>query len=189
MFVRPTKAYPDGAPLWEGRINHMFPGIWKYGTPTSVIYPRVDVYNMLWKVISSKLTCLVDFPYVRGYSVDMDLRWFDLSISNMMNSLTDTSGSCWVLRCEVQGFRDSCQVLTSQFHVFQRGIPPTSYHEYLLARPLSPQLTLDIFHQSPWPNQRNLNVGTSICSLVKDGNVDVVWFPRDVQHVYSKPEG
>jgi hypothetical protein len=74
MFVRPTEAYPDGAPLWEGRINHMFPGIWKYGTATSVIYPRVDVYNMLWKVISSKLTFLVDFPYVRGYSVDMDLR-------------------------------------------------------------------------------------------------------------------
>ena len=73
MFVRPTEAYPDGAPLWEGRINHMFP-IWKYGTATSVIYPRVDVYNMLWKVISSTLTCLVDFPYVRGYSVDMDLR-------------------------------------------------------------------------------------------------------------------
>jgi len=152
MFVRPTEAYPDGAPLWEGRINHMFPGIWKYGTATSVIYPRVDVYNMLWKVISSKLTFLVDFPYVRGYSVDMDLRWFEYlkyDVHPNWHFRILLSSEMW--SPGVSGFVSSFDLMFggSPFHVFQRGIPPTSYHEYLLARPLSPQLTLDIFSPEP----------------------------------------
>ena len=62
MSVRHTEAYPDGAPLWEGPNKpRMFPGIWKYGTATSGIYPPVDVYSMPWKsvVVSWKLAPVI----------------------------------------------------------------------------------------------------------------------------------